>query len=169
MVVTLRILKSIQSKKASTNITTPAFTNVKLKQVNDVLLYRNFLFKDHEYVFANDPVSWVVLDFDKWKSNGYPLSTAALNASQATNSTNTTQQTSNVTALSGTKLKDDALLSWRKSKHDVTLYPIIDNDLQYPNWILRIRRQFIADKYEWMIDLLVSFSSVIPGGSDILL
>ena len=101
--------------------------------MNDVLLYRNFLFADHEFVLANDPATWVFLDFEKWKSIGYPISTAAYTASQGTSSTNTTQQTSNVTTPSGIKLEDDALVSWRKSKHEVTAYPIIDNDVQYPD------------------------------------
>ena len=109
------------------------------------------------------------MDFIKWKNIGYPISTAAHTASQGTSSTVTTQQTSNVTGTPSTKLEDDALVSWRKSKHDVTAYPIIDNDVQYPNWTIRIRRQFIADECARMVDLLVHFSSVIPGGFDVLL
>ena len=113
------ILKSIQGTKAGTGSTIDAFKQARLKLVNDALLYCNFWFTDQEYFFANDPVKWVYLDFEIWKSNGFPLSTAAYNASQAANSTDTTQQTSNVTAPSGTKLENDAFLSWRRSKHDV--------------------------------------------------
>ena len=91
------------------------------------------------------------------------LGTATQNASNVG-----TQQTANVTPPSTTKLEDDALLNWRKSKQDVTSYPIIDNDVQYPNWIIKIKYQFISDECERMIDLNKHFN-LVNSGSDKLL
>ena len=52
----------------------------------------------------------------------------------------------------------------------MTAYPIIDNDdVQYPDWIIKLRRQFISNECVRMIDLKIHFNSVIPGGSDVLL
>ena len=118
---------------------------------------------------ANNPTAWVQLDFDKWKSFCCPVSTAARTASQGTISNTTTQQTSNVSTTSSTKLEDDAFASWRKSKQNVTDYPIIDNDVQYPDWIIKVKRQIISDECVRMIDLTVHFISITTGGSDELL
>ena len=49
---------------------------------------------------------------------------------------------------STTKLEDDALLNWRKSRQDVTAYPVIDNNVQYPDWIIKIRHVFLSDECE---------------------
>ena len=40
-----------------------AFTERKLKLVNNVLLYYNFLYADGEKVLAEDPTQWVRGDF----------------------------------------------------------------------------------------------------------
>ena len=76
---------------------------------------------------------------------------------------------SNVTASSGTELDDDTLLSWRRSKQDVPLYPILDNDLNYCDWIIKTKRQFIGDECEQMIDSSVHYSLTTKGGSDKIL
>ena len=77
-----------------------AFTAGKLKLVNGVLLYYNFLYADDEVVLAENPTQWVRSDFRQWKTLGYPVSTVALNASQTGNNanTNTNFQASNATA-----------------------------------------------------------------------
>ena len=62
-----------------------ALNKAKLKLVNDVLLYYNFLYADQEYAKADNPVQWIKQDFKIWKIWGYHVSTAAYNASQATN------------------------------------------------------------------------------------
>ena len=116
---------------------------------------------DNQEVLAEDPVSWVKSDFKAWKRK--PSGTATQNSSNTG-----TQQVSNVTPPSTTKLEDDALLNWRKSKQDVTLYPIIDNNEQYPNWIIKIKRQFISDVCERMIDLGTHINSVNSGSDELL-
>ena len=80
---TLESLKNMKRKKGSTSV--DAFTDGKLKLVNDILLYYNFLCQDGEIAEANDPTLWDKDDFRKWKSDGFPLSTNALNATQAGN------------------------------------------------------------------------------------
>ena len=50
---TLEILKKLKLKKGSNRV--DAFTEGKLKLVNDVLLYYNFLHADDEQVLAEDP------------------------------------------------------------------------------------------------------------------
>ena len=68
-------------KRKQGNPRIDAFTDAKLKLVNDVLLYYNFLYKDNEKKLAEEPNQWVRRDFNKWKTQGYPLSTSAYTAS----------------------------------------------------------------------------------------
>ena len=96
-------------------------TDIKLYLVNDVLLYNNFLYEDARKDLVDDPVQWDKRDFKKWRSKGRPISTSVLIASPGTISNTTTQQTSNVLTTSSTKLENDALVSWRKSRQVVTV------------------------------------------------
>ena len=149
----LENIKKFQQKD-STNVV-QAFSNAKLKLISNVLLYYLFLMDDSQEVLAENPVNWVKSDFRKWKTK--PRGTATQNASNAGTATQnalnaSTQQTSNVKPPSTTKLEDDALLNWRKSQQDVTVYPIIDNDIQYPDWIIKIKRLFISNECGRMID-----------------
>ena len=50
----------------------------------------------------------------------------------------------------------------------MTAYPIIDNDVQYPDWIIQIRRVFISDECERMIDISKHFSGVNSGSDETL-
>ena len=53
-------------------------------------------------------------DFRKWKSDGYPLRTNALNATQTGNTANATNATLNTTNTAvPASLEEDAWLSWR--------------------------------------------------------
>ena len=142
---TLQILRNMKLKKGNNRVN--AFNEGKLKLVNDVLLYYNFLYQDDEDALAEDPAHWDKGDFRKWKSKGYPLSIDVNNTSQAGNSsnTNTNLQTSNVTAPTAqTKLEDDAYLSWRRSKQDETSYPVLKNDWVFTDWIVKTKRKFIG-------------------------
>ena len=60
----------MKQKKGSTSV--DAFTDGKLKLVNGILLYYNFLCQDDEVAEAEDPTLWVKACFRKWKSDGYP-------------------------------------------------------------------------------------------------
>ena len=84
--------------------------------------------------------------------------------------TTATQNASNTTTTSSstTKLEDDALLNWRKSRQDVTAYPVIDNDVQYPDWIIKIRRVFLSDECERMLDESKHFTGVNSGSDETL-
>ena len=109
------------------------FTAGKLKLVNNVLLYYNFLYADGGKVLAKDPTQWVRGTFRQWKTLGYPVSTAALNTSQTGNNanTNTNLQASNTIAPTvQTKLEDNAYLSWRQSKQNENSYPVLEKRLR---------------------------------------
>ena len=103
----------MKQKKGSTGV--DAFTDGKLKLVNDILLYYNSLYRDDEDTLVEDPTQWVKAKFRKWKSNGYPLSTDALNASQAVDTANAVNANLNATntrePVSKTKLEEDTWLS----------------------------------------------------------
>ena len=106
---TLVILKNMKLQKGNNSV--DAFTDEKLKLVNNVLLYYTFLYQDDEDALAEDPTQWDKGDYRKWKSRGYPLSTDAYNASQAGNNVNAnvTLQATNATGpTSQTKLEEDA-------------------------------------------------------------
>ena len=107
---TLESLKKMKQKKGNTSV--DAFTDGKLKLVNNILLYYNFLCQDNEVAEAEDPTLWVKVDFRKWKSDAYPLITDALNATRAgntANAANATLNASNTAApASKTKLEEDA-------------------------------------------------------------
>ena len=60
------------------------------------------------------------------------------------------------------------MLNWRKSRQDVNAYPVIDNDVQYPDWIIKIRRVFLSDECERMIDETKHFSGVNSGSDETL-
>ena len=75
-----------------------ALNGGKLKLVNDVLLYNNFLYQDDKDTLAEDPTRWDVKAFRKWKSRGYPLSTDAYNASKSGSNTNITLNTTSAAA-----------------------------------------------------------------------
>ena len=66
---------------------------------------------------AEDPTKWAKVDFRKWKSDSYPLSTDALNVTQSGNNANAGNATLNTTnttvPASKTKLEKDAWLSRR--------------------------------------------------------
>ena len=68
---------------------------------------------------------------------------------------------------STTKLEDDALLNWKKSQQDVTAYPVIDNDVQYSDWVIKIKCVFVSDECERMIDKSKHFSGVNSGSDKI--
>ena len=91
-----------------------AFNEGKLKLVNDVLLYYNFLYQNDKDALTEDPTQWNKAAFRKWKSRGYPLNTDAYNVSHAGNiaNPNATLQATNATGpTSQTKLEEDAWLS----------------------------------------------------------
>ena len=90
--------------------TSNALNKGKLKLVNDVLLYYNFLYKDKELIKAEDPSQWDILEFKVWKSDGYHVSTTAYNASKIASTVNATLNTPDaVTAKQ--KEQDDSFLS----------------------------------------------------------
>ena len=103
----------MKAKKGNTSV--DAFTDGKLILINNALLYYSFLCQDGEAVEANDPTLWDKDKFRKWKTDGFPLSTKALNATQAGNTANAAKATLNATntaaPASETKLEDDAWLS----------------------------------------------------------
>ena len=81
-----QILRNMKLKRGNNCVN--AFNEGKLKLVNNVRLYCNFLYQDDDNDLAEDPTQWDKADFRKWKSRGYPLSTSAYNASQAGNNVN---------------------------------------------------------------------------------
>ena len=130
-----------------------AFSNVKLKMISHVLLYYQFLMNDSQENLAENPVIWVKSDFTKWITLPIPRGTAT----QIT-ATQSASNTTHLTPPSNRKLEDDALLNWRKSHQDVTAYPVIDNDVQYPDWIMKIRCLFLSDECGRMINKSKHFS-----------
>ena len=75
-----------------------ALNKAKLKLVNDVLFYYNFLYKDKEYAKAEDPIQWIKQEFKIWKSKGYHVITVAYNALQTANSATVTLNTTAASA-----------------------------------------------------------------------
>ena len=99
---TLQFLRNMKLKKGNNSVN--ALNEGKLKLVNDVLLYYNFLYQDDKDALAEDPTQLDVKAFRKWKSRGYPLSTDAYNVSKTSSNTNVTLNTTNTAAMSKTKL-----------------------------------------------------------------
>ena len=59
-------------------------------------------------------------------------------------------------------------MSWRQSKEDQTLYPILDNGREYTDWIIKTRRRFISDECDRMINLNFKDNQVNDGGDTLL-
>ena len=132
-ICTVENIKTFQQDDGNNNLV-QAFSNAKLTLITNARLYYKFLMDDSQEILVEDPASWVKRDFRKWVT--LPKGTAT-----QTTTTAVTQNTSNTTAAtppSTTKLEDDALLNWRKSRQNVKAYPVIDNDVQYPDWIIKI-------------------------------
>ena len=144
----------MKQKKGGTSV--GAFTDRKLKLVNEVLLYYHFLCQDNKVADAEDPTLWVKEDFRKWESNGYPQSTEVLNAACASNTANASNATLNATnttvPASITELEEDVWLSWRWSKQDETVYPLLENDRMYTDWIVKFKRKITSKEMFRMID-----------------
>ena len=107
-------------------------------------------------LLAEEPDQLVMTDFKKWRSRDFPKSTATYTApiaGKTTNTTNITSTTSNITApVTQMKLEKDAYLSRRRGKQDPTLYPILENDQGYTDWIIKTRCQLTSDECERIID-----------------
>ena len=74
----LENLKEMKHTKGTTSV--DAFSGGKLILVNNVLLYYNFLHQVGQGAIANNPTLWDKEDFRDWKSDSFPLSTKAQNA-----------------------------------------------------------------------------------------
>ena len=77
------------------------------------------------------------------------------NASLTSNTGNATATQGGSTGpavVSATKDADDALISWRRGRRDPTQYPILENDNEYTDWIIKMTRQFKSEECERMID-----------------
>ena len=66
------------------------------------------------------------------------------------------------------KLEEDASLSWRQSKQDKNLYPILENDRVYTEWIIKTKRWFVSEECDRMIDPNFQDNQV-NGGAETLL
>lgn len=97
---------------------------------------------------AEDPVQWIKQEFKIWKIEGYHVSTAAYNASQAANSATATA-TVNTTAAAATvkqKEQDDAFLSWQRSIKDENIYPVLETDREFSDWSVKFERKIHSEE-----------------------
>ena len=108
---------------------------------------------------------WVREDFKDQKDKGCHTSTATYTVSLA--GITTTTITGPVT-VSATKKAEDAQMSQRCDKQDPTLYPILENDSTYTDWIIKMTCQFKSEKCEQVIDENFKDNQVI-GDADIAL
>ena len=122
---------------------------------------------DGQRLLAEDPGSWVKSYFREWKT--LPRGTATQSTTTTTPATQVNLNTTAPTPPSTTKLEDDVLLNWKKSRQDVKEYPVIDNDVQYPDWIIKIMRVFIGHECERIVDVDNVYFTSINSGSDELL
>lgn len=98
---------------------------------------------------ATHPNQWVMEDFEDWIDHNHPKSNVAYAGSLAGNTTTTLRETAPISA---TKKAEDAWMSWQHGKQDPTLYPILENDGDYTDWIINITRQFKSKRCNRVID-----------------
>ena len=146
-------LQNMQLKKGTD--TCDALNKAKVRMVNDVILYYDFLYQDKEYAKDDDPTQWIRQDFKIWKSWGYHNSTAAYTASLTVNTTTTagaaTVTTAATTAAVRQKEENDSFLSWRRSRKDEKGYPFLNNDREYINWKVKFEHKIHSDEMYRMI------------------
>ena len=151
---TLESLKKLKQKKGNSSVT--EFTDGKLILVNNALLYYSFLCQDGEVAEANDPTLWDKDKFRKWKTDGFSLSTKALNSKQTGNTTNAANANLNTTNTvapgSKSKLEEDTWLSWRRSRQDEIKYPFLENNRAYTDWLPKFRRKIASEEKSRMIN-----------------
>ena len=162
---TLQYLRDMQMTKG--NSSGDALNKAKLKLVNEVLLYYQFLYADQEYAKADDPIQWIKQDFKIWKIQGYHVSTAAYNASQAANSGTATATVTTTAAAATVKQKeqDDSFLSWKRSRKDEKEYPVLDSDQMFSEWSVKFEHKIHSEEIFRMIDPGFHTSS-LDAGSD---
>ena len=139
----------LQSMRRSKNNVMKGFNELKITLIHDVLLYYHFLYNDSIETLANDPRNWVQADFKKWRSQGRHSSTTIFTAAQVGNTT--TPPTAPV-VVSATKKVEDAWLSWQCGKKDPTMYPILENDRNYTDWIINTKQRFRSERCPQVID-----------------
>ena len=155
---TLQFLWNMQLQKGNDSV--DALNKTKLKLVNDVLLYHNFLYKDKEYAKAEDPVQWIKQEFKILKSEGYHVSTVAYNASQTANSATTTLNTTAAAATVKQKEQDDTFLSWQRSRQDESIYPFLETNREFSDWSVKFERKIHSEEMFRMIDTNFHISSL---------
>ena len=98
----------LDMRRQKDNVSTP-FDDLRIKLINNVLLYYHFMRNNNNKVMAENPDQWGKRDFKKYKkSRGFPTSTAAYNAPLAGTTTMTLTGSAPVSA---TKKHKDTLLS----------------------------------------------------------
>ena len=82
------------------------------------------------------------------------MSTAAYNASQATNSATATATVTTTAAATTVKQKeqDDAFLSWRRSRKDIKEYPVLDSDRMFSKWSVKFEHKIHSEEMFQMVD-----------------
>ena len=145
----LEFLRNMQLQKGTDSGNT--LNKGKLKLVNDVLLYYNFLYKDKELTKAEDPSQWDISEFKVWKSEGHHVSTAAYNAS-TTASTANAALNAPAAATAKQKEQDDSFFSWRRSKQDESIYPVLETDRMFTDWSVKFERKIHNEEMYRMID-----------------
>ena len=98
-------------------------------------------------------------------AQGRHSSTTVHTTAQAGNTT--TPPTAQVVFFA-TKKAEDAWLSWQCGKQDPTIYPILENDRGYADWIINTELRFKSERCERMIDGNF-LDNMVVGNADIAL
>ena len=124
-----------------------------------------FMSQNKDVTIAKDPLQWNMKYFKEWRNNEYSTSTSTYNVSLAGSGTTTTTTFTGPAVVSSTKKAEDTLISLRHSREDSTQYPILENENEYTDWIIKMIRQFKSEECNRLIDLSFKDNQVI-GGAD---
>jgi hypothetical protein len=114
-------------------------------------------------VQSDNPTLWSKTQYSTWCRNGYAtyiekLATATATATPLPVTSMTATYVSPVQ-----KDDDDALISWNRKPHDVAKYLLLENDADYQDWKLKMKRQLIADTLSRVTDPTFAINNCRPG------
>ena len=111
---------------------------------------------------AEDSSQWDISEFTVGKSEGYHVSTVAYNA-LTTASSATATLNAPAAATAQQKEQDDSFLSWRRSKQDESVYPVLASDRMFTDWSVKFERKIHSEEMYRMIDPAFHLNQLDPG------
>jgi hypothetical protein len=115
-----------------------------VKQVQRCIHYTRFK-EGLNDVQSDNPTFWSKTEYSTWCRNRYATYIEKLATATVTATPLPVTSTTATYVSQDQKYDDAALISWNRKPRDVAKYPLLNNDADYQDWKLKMKRQLIAD------------------------